>query len=244
MTDDDITGFAYPKHLSASQIKTFYQCPFKWLAKAAGLKAKPTDMSHLHFGTAFHECMEDYYEKRVAFEDMENHLREKLTKVANSKTKAKVEPSIANWLAWESHQRLGDEDCLVELTFNDHIGEGLPTMKGAIDLYVPSRRHIADWKTGKSDAFFKYGKPYPFEFFIQGKMYHWALENRGHDVEHIEFLFTPTGERGCVSASLGHDWLIETVTNMMKYVDAGVFARNPGPLCSWCEYQHHCGDCE
>ena len=229
-------------HGSASTIKTMYQCPFKQLCKMIKAPKGPTEMAHINFGSATHEFIEKYY-KGDNYKNMDaDAMRVALSKIVKPLTKKKLEPTIANFFEWErAHNKLEHRHELqMEKGFMLYLDDDLPPIKGFIDLFDPVMGHIVDWKTGTGRDFFEYGKPYPFDYYVQGLTYSIVKKREGYDIKTIEFPFLPTGRSGFVPPTVDDDWLLGVWRTMMWYIRNGVFARNRGPLCPWCEYREHC----
>lgn len=226
-------------HLSASSTKKFYKCPYSFLCKIADAPQGPKDDCHIRFGSAVHQFIERYYEnpdEDLGPTDMLEHVSRVVTKT----TMAKLNPTVQTFFAWEgAHHYRGLEvgkEIFIEENFLLELSPDLPPIKGAVDLYVPSTGHLVDWKTGKGDDFFRWGKPYPFDYYLQGAIYNVFEQTLGRPVNEIEFLFMPPNRSGFVPTHLGADWLVEVIDSMMDYVRRGIFPRNPTKLCGWCEY--------
>lgn len=259
LTADDVTEMILKNgvnlrldHTSASTTKNVYSCPFKQLCKMIQAPKGPTDTCHIDFGLALHQFIEEFYtkpDKDMTKEDL--HAR--LSEVVVPKTKAKLQPTVDNFFAWEDKHRYrglkpynpkvkdnSDAQIFIEEEFLLSVAPDLPKVKGAVDLYCLPTGHLADWKTGKGDDFFKYGKDYPFGYVLQGVTYCVHESLMGRPVRNCEFFFTMLGRSGYINPRIDMSWLETTIRDMMTYIDKGVFFRNRNQLCNWCEYQMHC----
>ncbi len=228
-------------HLSASSAKNMYSCPFKQLCKMANMEPCERDSSHIDFGSAVHEFI-DYFYSHPEEPLTEDDMLQAVMPVVTSVTKRKVEPTISAFFEWEArHRYRGTPGLVAEEKFrNLVVAPDLPTLTGAVDLYNPKNGHILDWKTGKSDSFFKYGKPYPLDYLIQGMVYKYYEISKGRNVDRIEFYFMPDHKSGYIRPDIDNSWLEAAIRNIMDYINKGIYYRNRTKLCNWCEYKIYC----
>lgn len=228
-------------HLSPSSIKQYYQCPRITLYRQAKAPKKPSIPDYWKFGEAAHEFMEKYYDKEQWKQGTEDEMIEALSAVATERTKDRVHPVAKNFFFWDAHSGPEKEDeVLLEEKMWFKIADDLPPLFGYIDYMNVTKGHLADYKTGKDDSFFRYGKPFPFGEYVQALAYREWQFHKGRDVKKMEFAFLLTGRTGLVPLDVRRDWIEDVMRNMMIQVERDEWGCSPGPLCPWCDYEAIC----
>ncbi len=248
-----MTQLELPKHLSASSISTYEQCPLRFRFSRIDRIPEPTTEAMI-LGTFVHEILEEVYRlepeertlaeaRRIARELWENKFEEETSTVKIKNL------NDFRWHAWWCVENLfGMEDPPevkirgVEDKFSGLI-EGVPLL-GYIDRWTEEADGsitVTDYKSGKVS------KPqYEGDKIFQIVLYAEMLErlNNIHvdnaEIMYVKFKETkrydPTPKRRETVLRLVN----QTWEGVQTGCETGLFPTKTGPLCNWCAYKRIC----
>lgn len=151
------------EHLSASSIKAFKQCPFKFFLNYV-LKIRMPSSYPADLGSFVHDIFEQMAKDTIDITNWEDYARPKVSSLYQiaKKDKNKKPKDIWTDIDWLVHSVLDRPDEFNPLTWNilaaeKEFKETLPsagncTIKGFMDLVVETDKDtllVLDWKTGK-----------------------------------------------------------------------------------------------
>jgi putative RecB family exonuclease len=243
-----------PKHLSASSISTYQQCPLRFrFSRIDKIPEPPTQPQVL--GTFVHEILEKLYELPAEERTIPNARSIAATAWADTyATKADGVGVFGDkindfrWRAWWCVENLFDmEDPTtlnlrgVETKFSDKIN-GVPLL-GYIDRWSEEDAGITvtDYKTGKVT------KPqYDADKVFQLVLYALMLESsedvsvHSSEILYVRFKervrYEPTPKRRSTVLSI----VESTWEGVQTGCESGVFAPTVNNLCNWCAYKSIC----
>jgi putative RecB family exonuclease len=242
-----------PKHLSASSISTFQQCPMKFkLSRVDGHSEPPT--IHTLMGNFVHEVLERMYADYKPEDRNVSTARSLCTSIWESgEWESKVKPYLGKttlnefrWSCWWCVENLFDmEDPTaiqpdgVEYELNDDI-DGV-VIKGFIDRWQREKldtAKITDYKTGKTP-----NPRYASDKFFQLTLYAAMLEKSlGVDNFELELLYLKDGARLTHTPTRAEiEAVKETVVTVRREIE-NCHANNnwetkPSALCNWCIFK-------
>lgn len=225
--------------VSASQINTYFQCPYKWYLDRQKVPGIYIDDTPRRLGIMMHEIITNYF-KTVPKQVTEDVIRNTAYKCFEDgfysdlgHVKEDAEKVIENFIlfeinrlgTWEVyHPELVEEPITVKLDNNVYL-------KGYIDFYCNGT--LIDWKTGKF-GFLDLDKQ------VQGSIYNYLTEHKGYDVKEFYFIFLKNNNRYLPLPNISESWILNHINKMVDSVRHGLFPKKENDFCGWCEYQLRC----
>jgi len=242
-----------PKHLSASSITTYEQCPLRFRFSRIDRIPEPTTEAMI-LGTFVHEILEKLYEldsedrtipeaRRIARELWENKFVEETSTVRIK------DINDFRWRAWWCVENVFDMEHPpdvkirgIEDKFSASIND-VPLL-GFIDRWTEEADGsltVTDYKSGKVS------KPqYEGDKVFQIVLYAEMLERLNDvQVDNAEIMYVkfkerkrydPTPQRRKTVLKL----IDQTWEGVQTGCNTGVFPTKTGPLCNWCAYKPIC----
>ncbi len=229
-----------PDHLSASQINTFRQCPYKWYCDR---KQRPTisvSDENMIFGRGVHDIIPIYYDKIEDFpnvSDMEAMLEVAFVEGSNWATdsqKAKFK-RVKRFFGDFEVDRIRNKQkkpFFTEKRFTTKIFDDLPPFVYILDFYQKDIKKIGDWKTGRDSEMDE-------SLMIQGKIYEIGLESEGYPVEEVIFYNLNSGVTPKLPR-ISNGWIHSIAKQMCGMIEGDRFPCKESYLCSWCPFILSC----